>query len=248
MLFTRQGQEFQGQHQTDTKGAAFFVRERICGRCGGAGGSDKWKHTGWTCYDCGGSGRRGTETVKLYTADKLAKLNATAAKREEKRLAAIRTKQQIEATAKAARTADFEREHGELLAAAEALAGKDWFVDELAEKARRNSYMSEKQAEALAAAVAKIVAREAAKAASVHVGNIGERLTLNVSVVNHTMVQTDFGTMHIVAMRDAAGNKLVSKGKFSAERGDNMTIKGTVKDHSEYNGELQTIINRVAAQ
>ncbi len=27
-----------------------------CGRCGGAGGSDAWRATGWTCFDCGGHG------------------------------------------------------------------------------------------------------------------------------------------------------------------------------------------------
>lgn len=27
-----------------------------CGRCGGAGGADAWRFTGWTCYECGGSG------------------------------------------------------------------------------------------------------------------------------------------------------------------------------------------------
>ncbi len=30
-----------------------------CTRCDGAGGSDRWADTGWTCYQCGGSGRYG---------------------------------------------------------------------------------------------------------------------------------------------------------------------------------------------
>lgn len=30
-----------------------------CTRCGGAGGSDRWADTGWTCYQCEGSGRYG---------------------------------------------------------------------------------------------------------------------------------------------------------------------------------------------
>jgi hypothetical protein len=28
-----------------------------CSRCGGAGGSEAWRHTGWTCYQCGGRGK-----------------------------------------------------------------------------------------------------------------------------------------------------------------------------------------------
>jgi hypothetical protein len=27
-----------------------------CVRCSGAGGQDKWRDTGWVCYQCGGSG------------------------------------------------------------------------------------------------------------------------------------------------------------------------------------------------
>ncbi|AYK20477.1 hypothetical protein C0073_022335 (plasmid) [Aeromonas veronii] len=29
----------------------------MCGRCGGRGGSEAWSHTGWTCYQCGGTGK-----------------------------------------------------------------------------------------------------------------------------------------------------------------------------------------------
>ena len=34
-----------------------------CTRCGGAGGSSKWHHTGWTCFNCGGSGRGGDKRI-----------------------------------------------------------------------------------------------------------------------------------------------------------------------------------------
>lgn len=34
-----------------------FKANNQCPRCGGAGESDKWIHTGKTCYRCGGSGR-----------------------------------------------------------------------------------------------------------------------------------------------------------------------------------------------
>lgn len=40
-----------------------------CGRCGGAGGSDVWRGTGWTCYDCGGSG----VTYRTFTKRRFAK-------------------------------------------------------------------------------------------------------------------------------------------------------------------------------
>ena len=59
-----------------------------CFRCGGAGGHEQWRHTGWTCYDCGGSGNKGHVNRKVYTAEKIVKLDATKAKATEKREAA----------------------------------------------------------------------------------------------------------------------------------------------------------------
>lgn len=34
-----------------------YKKSNTCNRCGGAGGADKWAHTGRVCYKCGGSGK-----------------------------------------------------------------------------------------------------------------------------------------------------------------------------------------------
>ena len=65
-LFTRHGGEYAGAVKFDGE-TPYFTQRKVCGRCGGRGGSDAWKFTGWTCYECGGSGDKGIETVKLYT-------------------------------------------------------------------------------------------------------------------------------------------------------------------------------------
>lgn len=36
---------------------AEFKARNVCPRCHGAGGSDAWHHTGWTCNRCHGSGK-----------------------------------------------------------------------------------------------------------------------------------------------------------------------------------------------
>jgi hypothetical protein len=149
-LFTRNGHEHTGKHFTDEKGKP-FIRERVmCWRCGGAGGGQQWAHTGWTCYQCNGAKFTGTRDLPLYTAEKLAKLNATKAKADEKRAA----KKAAEAAEKDARIAS-EREGyfaalpAELLAAYEwatALEGDDGgAASDIATKMARDLYLSEKQ-------------------------------------------------------------------------------------------------------
>lgn len=59
-----------------------------CPRCGGAGGADQWAYTGWTCYECGGSGQRMTPYVwKEYTPEYQAKLDARRKKAHDKKIA-----------------------------------------------------------------------------------------------------------------------------------------------------------------
>ena len=181
-LFTRDGSPHTGSYQADEKGKPFVVRERRCGRCGGAGGSDKWAHTGWTCYDCGGSGRRGTETLKLYTREQLDKLDAAAAKRLSKKTAAA----QVRADARQAE-ADVHREaftalHGELLAAADPYLDRSELLQDVVSKARERCALTDSQAAAIRSTIDKIAAGDAAKAASRHVGKIGDRITAEVTV------------------------------------------------------------------
>jgi hypothetical protein len=246
-LFLREGAAHNGRHHVNAKGQPVFTRERVCGRCGGAGGSDKWAHTGWNCFDCGGSGRRGTETIRLFTQAELDRLNATAAKRRATKLAKLAV---IAAEAQAeseARRDAFLAEHGELLTRAEAFAERSDFIRDVTTKARQRNALSDAQAVALAEAVERIVAADAVKAASRHVGTIGERLQAEVTIVRSLAFPSQFGVMNITTMRDADGNCLVSKGRFSGERGERLTIKFTVKEHGEFRGELQTTVQRVAA-
>lgn len=41
----------------DKNGSKHFEGMVACDRCGGAGGSNAWLDTGWTCYKCGGTGK-----------------------------------------------------------------------------------------------------------------------------------------------------------------------------------------------
>ncbi len=96
--FTREGLEHAvAGHDED--GHPYAVLARRCGRCGGAGGSDKWgpagSNTGWTCFECTGSGHssHGPERLRLYLAAELERLNAARDKRRATKAEAHRVAQ-----------------------------------------------------------------------------------------------------------------------------------------------------------
>ena len=259
-LFTRHGTApFTGKVFTNEKDQPVFTEQRPCSRCGGAGGSDKWAHTGWTCFDCGGNGRGKVVTVRLFTAEEITKFNAAQDKRNATKAAKLAAKAAEAKTEADARAADFEAVHGVLMAKAEAFAERSEFVKDVTAKARARNELTEKQAAALANTIAKIEASDRKKAASDFVGTVGERITLTVTAENVVTFDTAFGLLRIATMRDTAGNTIVAKGKFvpptatfnrETERweitAEPFTIKGTVKEHGSFRDERQTVLQRVA--
>lgn len=94
-----------------------------------------------------------------------------------------------------------------------------------------------------------------------HIGEIGKRITAEVTIRNIYEYQTTFGWQtqdhYIYTMEDADGNILVWKTTkfmgfwdyekqigFAYKRGDKIEITGTVKAHSEYKDTPQTEIQR----
>ena len=71
--------------RTDKNGTKIY-EDWTCPRCGGKGGADCWAHTGYKCYECGGSGRaHKPQIIKVYTEEYQQKLNERNAKRLEKK-------------------------------------------------------------------------------------------------------------------------------------------------------------------
>ena len=91
----------------------------------------------------------------------------------------------------------------------------------------------------------------AERARSQYVGTVGERMTVEVEYLGSPYYKRrDFygneETCYIHSFRDAAGNKLVWRtGKgLQLDEGQHITLTGTVKDHTEYKGEKQTMLLR----
>lgn len=89
-------------------------------------------------------------------------------------------------------------------------------------------------------------ARRATKPASAHVGVVGKRMELVLTVVRVRHTAGDWGVTTILAMEDAAGNEFTwfASGEPKFELGMQLTGKGTVKKHDTYNGRAQTILSR----
>lgn len=95
---------------------------------------------------------------------------------------------------------------------------------------------------------------------STYVGTVGQKISAEVKLIN-TYEYKDYkfsyyGTTHyIYTMQDSEGNVFVWKTTsfmsvddgewgYMIKKDDTILIKGTVKDHSEYNGTKQTVLNR----
>lgn len=266
-LFTRNGTpaaDLSGGRFGKKNGAPQYVRARRCGRCGGQGGAEQWKHTGWTCYKCGGAGTDGVEYLPLYTADKLAKLNATKAKADAKRQAAREAKEAARAAeAAAGRDARIQaltsgaaagEPEGELYVAilAELALAADDFLADMVKRLEGGQSLTERQDEAARRTVDRKRRRRemAAKQASGarHIGTVGERVEIAGEVLVSVVIGQGFAYNRyrelVKIMTDDGAIVIWFTETGAPQRGTRVTGKATVKEHSEREGVPQTIITR----
>lgn len=91
--------------------------------------------------------------------------------------------------------------------------------------------------------------RKAKAEKSSYFGNVGDKVDgLEVTFKNEFFYETQFGGMCIYIFEDADGHQFkwnTSSGfGTSLEKEEVITIKGTIKEHSEYNGIKQTVLTR----
>lgn len=78
-----------------------------------------------------------------------------------------------------------------------------------------------------------------------YVGSIGVRSDFVVTIERVIEYDTMYGTSYVNIMRDDEENIVVWKGsKTAGQIGEKIVIKGTVKEHKEYNNVRQTYISR----
>lgn len=146
------------------------------------------------------------------------------------------------------RTPEYQAKLDARRAARQAAKQAEWEAKQ-AEYDRKRKERERKEEEKRLAEQARI---KALKAISQHVGEVGEKLTIKGSFVRSAWFEVKsfrgYGTdtMHIHTFKDADGNVFVwktSKG-LCLEYGEPIQITGTVKEHSEYQDEKQTVLTR----
>lgn len=236
----------------------------ICKRCGGSGHYSFNLMDGTVCYGCGGN----RVTAETTEADVIRKAGARAKAR-----ARAAAKAEAKAAEARAIVETWQAEHAELMTAlephrsridAEGYTDFDWrpvnnFLTSLADQAKYRP-LSDKQIEAAWNALRKQAGWDAEKAAKAakqneagHFGNVGEKVTAEVEIVNVHYFEGDWNrsSSFLVVMRTNEGHmlKTFSSGRFGhdAEKGQTVTITGTVKAHENYEGAPQTSLTRVKA-
>jgi hypothetical protein len=261
-LYTRQGLAL--SKTNIVKGKPVHIRDRACVRCGGLGGSEKWRHTGWTCLRCGGKCvDPNRETVKLYSEDQPRVLNDRKAKLDAKRAVAKAEKDRIEAERVAAEKA-------------EVISANQDFLDRIGEELRhgdndilqsiveRVCYQAkdptDRQVEVATRIMFDRATERARLAGACHVGTIGQRSEFELTLL---YTQTRAGELpngirvdsHWSLFTDAGGRKIactsapwiigLTRKDGEYEKGQKVRVKATVKKHeTDKKGEPVTYINR----
>lgn len=264
-LYSRQGYALS---RTNTvKGKPVHIRDRACVRCGGLGGSEKWRHTGWTCFRCGGKTiDPDRETVKLYTEDQLrvlnerkAKADATRAakKADTARLEAIRVEQ--DKAEIISLNQDFLDRIGE-----ELRHGDNEILQSVVERiATRAKEPTDRQIEVVNKIIADRQAERTRLENADHIGEIGERRDFTLTLLYTSSRQTGrFPTIwsHWSLFTDEIGRKVACTsapwtigldksddgcGELVYTKRQVIKVKATVKDHrTDKKGEPITYINR----
>lgn len=80
---------------------------------------------------------------------------------------------------------------------------------------------------------------------SEYVGNVGDRITIDSPEIKCiSSWETEFGVTFLYKIKDENGNVYIWKSSNGCNTDNVGELKGTVKEHSEYNGIKQTVLTR----
>jgi len=136
------------------------------------------------------------------------------------------------------------------------------FMGNMAKSFYAYGKLSPKQSEAILKGIDARAARKAEwadkkaiiDATRQHIGTVGEKITLNLTIGHIVSLEGIYGTSYIYIMEDSDQNIVIYKGNSDVMawtpegtvrgKGDTLTITATIKEHGVRDGVKQTVIQR----
>ena len=214
----------------------FWIKGSVAGARQFKVGCDCVAKTGW--------GIEGFEKVRA--AHTRARRRAGATARREARKAQVAAERAQRQTERLLASLAWRDANSALVTRLTAYEGANEFLKSMAHNLTHWGNLSARQVEAVESCFAVIDRLEAARANSQHLGAVGDKVTLTITVERVIVLKSEFyDDNYITIARDEAGNAITYKGKTDiGNKGDTRTIKASVKEHTVYNGVKQTVIQR----
>jgi hypothetical protein len=251
-FFTREGKRVNPHKVFDIKnGSGKYKYIKMCPRCSGQGGSDAWKFTGYTCYQCGGVGHLGTHIGRCYTQERLDKMDKALAARREKKAKEMAEKAKAAKLKLRMTRRETLADEIDTIMDAFHYRHQSRFLKDVLDTILSTGKMSEKQKAAIEDAIESVKQRKLAaeiRKMSEWVGEVGERVTLTLTLKRAVDLGKSMwhrGHDYLYIYQDESGNTIKTFGKNVVREGEQTKVKATVKKHEEYKGEKATVINRL---
>lgn len=222
-----------------------------CHRCNGTGNVGIYWVEAGVCFRCGGK-RMSEYRTRLYTPDKVVSLDAAKTKAAARKIA------KATATVEAWLSEEGRRQVMERAAAIvrEDAGGAGYIlrgaVAQVYAEGVRHTIRDSRVEDVVAAIaefdrrVAERVARAERDAQSEWVGALGDRIEFTATCIATKSGEGSYGYWFFYALSDADGNTLIHLGSplDEVDRGDTITMRATIKEHSDRDGVKQTRIQR----
>jgi hypothetical protein len=175
-----------------------------------------------------------------------ARPQAGAQKRRDARKAQIEAERAQRAAQRLEATQAWRDANSALVARLETYSGNNEFLRGMIQNLAQWGNLTARQAEATESCFAVIDRLEAARANSQHLGAIGDKVSLTITIEHIIVIEGFYGTTFITIASDEQGNAITYKGagRTIGCKGETLTIKASVKEHTVYNGVKQTVIQR----
>ena len=199
---------------------------------------------GCDCVAKTGWGIDGFDKIRRENAR--ARRQVGAQKRREARQAQIAAERAARAAERIEATQAWRDANAAVVARLTAYAGVNDFLRNMAASLAQWGSLTQRQLDSVLSCFASIDRTESARANSRHIGEVGKKATMVLTVRHIVVIESMYGTNYIHICEDADSNAVIYKGKAQdfPRKGETATVVASIKEHGVREGVKQTIIQR----